>query len=247
MKIPVIYPDWPAPANIVALTTTRQGGISEAPYANFNLAAHTGDNAEHVAHNRHLLREIFTLPNEPAWLQQTHSTIAVKIDPHFQSCEADASYSDEAGQICVVMTADCLPILICNNAGTEVAAIHAGWKGLANGVIETTVNQLQSDPADLLVWLGPAIGPTAFQVGKDVYDLFIQPDSEALAAFNAQAQEKWLANIYQLARLRLKKLGIQAIYGGDYCTYTDEERFFSYRRDGDTGRMASLIYIRDTP
>lgn len=238
----IIKPEWPAAENIVAFSTTRLGGFSTRPYDSLNLGMHVKDSPEHVKKNRDLLRTTMDLPREPAWLQQTHSTIAVEVNEQFSYCAADAGYSRDKNQIAVVMTADCLPLLVCNKLGTEVAAIHAGWRGLADGVIEATIAKLASKPEDLLVWLGPAIGPLAFEVGLDVYEKFLQ-NPEAKLAFQLFKTDKWLMDIYMLARQRLNKLGIKSIYGGSYCTYTDEQRFFSYRRDGDTGRMASLIYI----
>ncbi len=237
----VINADWPAPNNIHAFTTLRTDGVSEGCYASLNLGDHVQDDPKHVTENRKILRQ--QLPMEPAWLKQTHSNIAVYVDKHFKLCEADASYTDQAQHVCAVLTADCLPLLICNKSGTEVAAIHAGWGGLAKGIIETTIKQLQSAPEDLLVWLAPAIGPNAFEVGADVYDKFIQYDPKAESAFQILSQNKWLMDIYHLGRLRLNDCGVHAIYGGDFCTYSQAEQFFSYRRDGNTGRMASLIWL----
>jgi hypothetical protein len=239
----MIIPDWPAPSHIHACTTIRSGGRSLTPYHSFNLADHVGDNEQHVQANRQLLRNKLDLPNEPIWLEQTHSTIvlpAAKSDDR----KADASFTDQPGQVCVVMTADCLPVLLCNRQGTYVAAIHAGWRGLANGVIENTVKAINLPPSDILVWLGPAIGPAVYELGQEVLDCFVEDNPEARHSFVPSSKSgHWLGNLYSLARLRLKKLNIHAIYGGDYCTYTDKERFFSYRRDGSTGRMASLIWM----
>jgi len=237
-----IIPNWPAPANIKALQTTRTGGLSYPPYDSLNFGDHVGDDALIVAGNRQLLNPF--VPTEPLWLKQTHSTIAVNAA--LTSClpEADAAYSKQKNVVCAVMTADCLPILICDKDGSAVAAVHAGWKGLLDGVIESTIKALEIPPQNLLVWLGPAIGPNAFEVGRDVYDGFIQRDPDSVYAFARQnTTDKWLADIYQLARLRLKYSGVTQIYGGDYCTYTDQEQFFSFRRDGDTGRMATLIWF----
>jgi YfiH family protein len=185
------------------------------------------------------------LPNEPIWLTQTHSTIAVEAIPEHAEQTADASYTDTVNRVCVVLTADCLPLLICNSRGTKVAAIHAGWRGLAGGIIENTLEKLALPGSELLVWLGPAIGPQKFEVGNDVYDAFIAQDESARMAFIPKAHDKWLANLYLLATQRLNKLGVTAIYGGDYCTHTQSDLFFSYRRDhGKTGRMASAIWIQ---
>ncbi|HSH97719.1 MAG: peptidoglycan editing factor PgeF [Methylophilaceae bacterium] len=237
-----IIPNWPAPANIKALQTTRTGGLSQDPYSSLNFGDHVGDDALAVARNRQLLNPF--VPTEPLWLKQTHSTIAVNAA--LTSClpEADAAYSKQKNVVCAVMTADCLPILLCDEAGTKVAAIHAGWRGLLDGVIERTIKALEIAPQNLLVWLGPAIGPTAFEVGRDVYDGFVEHDADSVKAFAQQnTRDKWLADIYQLARLRLTNLSVTKLYGGDYCTHSDQKRFFSFRRDGDTGRMATLIWF----
>lgn len=240
-----VKPNWPAPKHIHAGTTTRIDGVSTGCYASLNLGNHVGDDPKLVLQNRRLLREQLSLPNEPAWLNQTHSSIAVYIDDAFTAVEADASYTDQTNQVCAVMTADCLPVLVCNQDGTEVAAIHAGWGGLGRGVIEAAIKQLTSPPETLMAWLGPAIGPAVFEVGRDVYDLFVAHDPRAESGFTVKSTtpEKWLMDIYHLGRQRLNDCGIEAIYGGDYCTYSDSDRFFSYRRDGVTGRMASLIWI----
>ncbi|CAH0534304.1 Polyphenol oxidase [Vibrio stylophorae] len=246
-----IIPNWPAPAHIQACTTTRIGGISEGVFAGFNVGDHVGDNPTHVAQNRAQLAQRFAGPIH--WLTQTHSTRVVNLDlgPANQA-DADASFSSQINQICAVMTADCLPVLFCDRLGTQVAAAHAGWRGLCDGVLEQTLSHFSQPIADILVWLGPAIGPKAFEVGAEVREQFIAQQAQAVSAFTAaQAinphadSHKYFADIYQLARLRLQALGIDAesIYGGDYCTYTDAARFFSYRREGQTGRMVSCITI----
>lgn len=237
----LIYPDWPAPAKVKALQTTRAGGISVAPYDAFNLGSHVGDQPLSVAHNRQLLNRF--VPTEPLWLTQVHGVSVV--DAAMASCqpEADAAYTRAIDAVCAVMTADCLPVLFCDKAGTVVAAAHAGWRGLADGVLETTINAMQVPAAALLAWLGPAIGPQAFVVGDEVRDAFLAQDAAAASAFMPQAQGKWLADIYRLARQRLHKQGVASIFGGDFCTFNDAERFFSYRRDGATGRMASMIWL----
>ncbi len=238
-----IIPNWPAPPNVIALQTTRTGGLSQSPYDSLNFGDHVGDDNIMVVRNRQLLNAY--VPSEPVWLKQIHSTIAVNVADTLCLPEADAAYSTRKNAVCAVMTADCLPILLCDEAGTAVAAIHAGWRGLLDGVIESTLKALVIDPQHLLVWLGPAIGPNAFEVGLDVYEGFIEQDSRSKNAFAAQSTpNKWLGDIYQLARLRLQNLRVSRIYGGDYCTYTEKERFFSYRRDGNTGRMATLIWIQ---
>jgi YfiH family protein len=237
-----IEPDWPAPSNIKAYTTTRQGGASQMPYDSFNLADHVTDNPIDVQANRQRLIAQLALPNEPCWLTQVHGVEVVEAN--IPQPIADAAYSITPNTICAVLTADCLPILICNRAGTHVAAIHAGWKGLAAGIIEETIKTLNLPGEELLAWLGPAIGPNTFEVGPEVRNLFLQHDPHAELAFHPSKNGRWLADIYQLARLRLFSSGVTAVYGGDFCTYTDTDRFFSYRRDGEkTGRMASLIWM----
>lgn len=241
--ISFIQPNWPAPTNIKAYTTTRIGGFSCTPYDTLNLATHVNDDPINVEKNRILLREFLHLPDEPLWLTQVHGVEVVQAELQQPYVVADAAYTREKNIVCAVQTADCLPVLICDRAATCVAAIHAGWKGLAAGIIEETIKTLKILGSDLLVWLGPAIGPQAFEVGEDVYETFITHDSNAALGFKKIDNKKWLANMYLLAKQRLHQLGVQNIYGGEFCTYTDKERFFSYRRDNMTGRMASLIWI----
>ncbi len=238
-----IKPHWPAPQNIHAFTTTRCGGVSKIPYDSLNLGSHVQDNIKHVIKNREILVEKMHLPKQPAWLNQTHSSTVVCIDDAIEIGDADAGYSNQANHVCAVMTADCLPLLVCNKQGNKVAAIHAGWKGLATGIIEATIAKLQSKPEDLLVWLAPAIGPNAFEVGYDVYSIFTEYDSQAESCFISVSPQKWLLNIYLAATQRLNACGIRKIYGGEHCTYSETNRFFSYRRDGVTGRMASIIWF----
>lgn len=238
-----ILPDWPAPANVRAAVTTRAGGASRTPYDSFNLAAHVGDDPQAVAANRARLRELLKLPAEPVWLKQVHGVKVVNVASAENEPEADGGYTTKAGVVCAVLTADCLPVLLCDRAGTRVAALHAGWRGLAGGVIEAGVQALNVPGSELLAWLGPAIGPEAFEVGEDVRTAFVQQDNAAQVAFRPQANGKYLANIYMLARQRLAALGVTAVYGGGYCTVRERERFYSYRRDGATGRMASLIWL----
>ena len=240
----VIVPDWPAPANVQAYSTTRQGGVSVSPYTSLNLGDHVGDNPDAVQRNRQKIVEQLSAPSSPAWLQQVHGSHAYHLqNPLSAVVAADASYTHQAGLVCTVMTADCLPLLVCNRAGTVVAAIHAGWRGLADGVIEKTIVQLTSPVDELMVWLGPAIGPQEFEVGTEVREAFLHHDGQAETAFVQRDEQHWLADIYQLARQRLHRLGVQNIYGGDYCTFQQDELFYSYRRDGVTGRMASLIWL----
>lgn len=235
--------DWPAPATVRTLITTRAGGVSQGPWAGLNLGDHVGDDPVHVSANRARLRS--HLPAEPVWLQQVHGTQVLDLARHTGGTppEADASVAHAPGLVSVVMTADCLPVLLCDRAGTVVAAAHAGWRGLCNGVIEATVAAMQVAPGEVLAWLGPAIGPDAFEVGAEVRAAFLERDTSAASAFTPIGDDKYLADIYALARQRLGRLGVDAVYGGDFCTVIDRERFYSYRRDGTSGRMASLIWL----
>lgn len=238
-----LIPDWPAPAGVRACVTTRAGGVSVAPFDSFNLGDHVGDDPVAVAHNRHRLTHIFDV--QPAWLSQVHGVVVAPAAPG-QIAEADASWTATPGIACTVMTADCLPALFCDRAGTRVAAAHAGWRGLAAGVLEAAAQSLNVEPQDILVWLGPAIGPKAFEVGGEVRDVFIKDLPDAAAAFVPSINEgRYMADIYELARQRLARCGITAVYGGGFCTVTDP-RFFSYRRSPRTGRFASLVWI-ETP
>ena len=240
-------PNWSAPPSVCAFVTTRKGGVSQTPYDSFNLADHVGDNAQCVARNRQRLCEMLSLPQEPQWLRQAHGTRALIADEirAISPPEADASHTQKTGVVCAVLTADCLPILLCDRQGAHVAAIHAGWKGLAAGIIEATINAMNTRPHQLLAWLGPAIGPRAFEVGPDVYQAFLPTHKNAASAFTPFGKNKWLADIYMLARQKLVASGVTAVDGGDFCTYTDQQRFFSYRRDGEkTGRMAAVIWIK---
>ncbi len=241
-----LTPDWPAPAHIRAATTLRHQGVSQGAWQSWNLATHVHDAAAHVAQNRELLSTQLQLPSEPVWLDQVHSNRVILLDEALASdnLQADGSFTREPGKVCVVMTADCLPVLLTNRAGTEVAAVHAGWRGLAAGVIEKAVQYFQCSADEVLAWFGPAIGPGAFEVGDDVRQAFIQTDPVTEKAFAPGGKGKYLADIYALARQRLHLQGVEAVYGGDHCTYTEAERFYSYRRDHDTGRMASLIWIQ---
>lgn len=241
-----IQPNWPASQNIKAYTTTREGGFSQGAFASFNLAAHVGDDLQAVAKNRVLLREQLKLPGEPVWLDQVHGIeviAAEQVDLEQLPVTADASFTTQAKVVCVTQTADCLPLLLCDRAGTCVAAVHAGWKGLALGVIEATIKKLPVKSSELLAWMGPAIGPTAFKVGKDVFDEFVLRDSKAEQAFKVIGDNHWLGNMYKLAKQRLANCGVVAVYGGDFCTYTDAKQFYSYRRDQQTGRMSTLIWM----
>lgn len=240
----LIIPNWPAPLNVKAVVTTRQGGVSPAPYESLNLGTHVGDEHAGVARNRVLLKEAAKLPADPHWLQQVHGCRVAQCDSEGLPVAADASTTMVPGRVCAVLTADCLPLLICNRRGTRVAAVHAGWRGLASGIIEATLARFEPDD-ELLVWLGPAIGPTAFEVGGEVRDAFLTVDPLAEAGFKSNRPGHWLADLYFLARRRLALPSVAYIGGGDHCTLSDSNRFFSYRRDGITGRMASLIWLSE--
>lgn len=235
-----LIPDWPAPANIHAATTLRTGGVSSGAYNSLNLAAHVGDEPEYVRENRLRIKDWLALSAEPVWLEQIHSNIAIDAGLASSLQQADASYTDKTDVVCVVMTADCLPLLICSTDGKKIAAIHAGWKGLLAGIISNTLAALKT--TDVLVWLGPAIGASCFEVGAEVQEAFVTKFPAFAAGFVQTSEHKYLADIYQLARIELATRGVHAVYGGDFCTFTDKERFYSYRRDAQTGRMATLIW-----
>jgi YfiH family protein len=245
-----IIPRWPAPSHVHAYTTTRIGGFSEGAFASMNLGDRTEDNTVAIAKNRNQLHKVLNLPCEPSWLYQSHSNKVARLysdTPANQ--DADASYTTVTDKVCVVLTADCLPILLCAKDGSAVAAVHAGWRGLANGVVDNTVSTLlhfaKCKPDNLIAWFGPAIGPGAFEVGDDVKEAFTSQFPDAAKAFSPIVDGKWLANIYLLARQRLHRMGVTDIYGGEFCTATQYEKFYSYRRDKDTGRMATLIWMDD--
>jgi len=242
----MIYPDWPAPANVKAVTTTRAGGVSEPPFDRFNLADHVGDEPDGVRQNRAALQQSLQLPTAPAWLNQVHGDRVVDVARCGERPSADAAFCTRAGLVCAVLTADCLPVLLCDREGKRVAAVHAGWRGLAGGVLERSIEALDTDPARLMVWLGPAIGSLAFEVGDEVRQVFVEQHAQAAGAFNSTTNGRWLADLYRLARIRLQAIGVDAIYGSGFCTFTDRERFYSYRRDGATGRMATLIWLDST-
>jgi YfiH family protein len=238
-----IVPDWPAPVRVGSLTTTRRGGFSAGAFAGLNLGEHVGDDPAAVAANRELVRRRIGV--QPVWLRQVHGVRVIDaadgVGPH--PAEADAAFTRQAGVACAVMTADCLPVLLCDTGGTVVAAAHAGWRGLLAGVLEATVAAMEAPGRELLAWLGPAIGPQAFEVGDEVRAAFVAADSAAAAAFRPSGRGKWLADIYLLARQRLAGRGVTRVFGGDFCTVSETERFYSHRRDGQTGRMASLIWL----
>lgn len=235
-----LTPDWPAPVWVKACITTRSGGISSAPFDSFNLGEHVEDDPVAVTKNRQRL--ISQLGCKPAWLRQVHGVAVVPAEPG-EVLEADASWTATPGVACTVMTADCLPVLFCDRAGSRVAAAHAGWRGLAGGVLEATLDALAVAPEDVLVWLGPAIGPHAFEVGAEVREAFMAVHPQAAEAFVASVNpDRYMADIYRLARIRLAARGVTAVYGGGFCTYSDP-RFYSYRRAAQTGRFASLIWL----
>jgi YfiH family protein len=242
-----IIPEWPAPANVRALVTTRAGGVSVGPYTSLNPADHVGDEPQAVRHNREIVRA--ALPSEPHWLKQVHSALVHRVSGDLLAVpEADAAVCALPNQVCVVLTADCLPVLFCADDGSEVGVAHAGWRGLAGGILERTVEAMRVPGARLLAYLGPAIGPRAFEVGPEVRAEFVAADAQAAAAFQPVAgSDKYMADLYLLARQRLARVGVTRVYGGEFCTYSEPQRFYSYRRDGATGRMASLIWLGKTP
>ena len=235
-----ITPDWPVPDHIHAATTLRTGGVSQAEFSSLNLADHVNDKLQHVLENRQCIKNMLALPADPVWLQQTHSVQVACAELVTLNPEADASYTAKNNIVCTVLTADCLPILLCDQQGTMVAAIHGGWRGLLNGIIENTLSKMPA--SGLMAWLGPAIGAQCFEVGDDVRSAFINKSTQFTNAFKNHVNGKYLADIYQIARIILCDAGVQQIYGGEYCTVSDKERFFSYRRDGQTGRMATMIW-----
>ncbi len=243
MRVNWIVPDWPAPARVRAMSTIRSGGFSQPPWDSFNLGDHVGDSPKLVAQNRARLVADARLPAEPLWMEQVHGCDVLASDDH--GSRGDARFSNKSKEICAVMTADCLPVLLCDIQGTSVVAVHAGWRGLAAGVLEQALRCFDQPALAIMAWLGPAIGPAAFEVGDDVREAFVQQQAGSVAAFTPCAQGKWLADIYALARQRLHAQGVEQVYGGGFCTYTETERFFSYRRDGCTGRMASLIWLEE--
>ncbi|CAM5327352.1 peptidoglycan editing factor PgeF [Thauera mechernichensis] len=238
----LLCPDWALPKGVGALLTTCEGGVSAGDFASFNLGAHVGDDPAAVASNRARLRA--HLPSEPAWLDQVHGCTVVNAESVTGHVRADAAVSRTPGRVCAVMTADCLPVLLCDDDATVVAAVHAGWRGLAAGIVEATVAHMAVAPSSLRAWLGPAIGPGAFEVGDDVRCALADSDEEAAQAFVAGAAPgKWMADLFMLARLRLRRLGVERVDGGGACTYSSPRQFYSYRRDARTGRFASLVWL----
>lgn len=222
--------------------TTRIGGVSTPPYEQLNLGDHVNDAPAHVIKNRALLSTRLNLPAEPLWLQQVHGTTVVNAANVATNISADAAFTNQNNVVCSVLTADCLPVFFCTEDGVAVAVAHAGWRGLAAGILQATVKSLNTNPEKIICWLGPAIGPKVFEVGSEVREAFVAEQSTSAAAFIQTGDNHWLADIYALARIKLGSVGVTQVSGGGECTYTDVERFYSYRRDGITGRMASLIW-----
>ncbi len=240
-----ITPHWPAPENVACISTSRYGGFSRGKYSSLNLAAHVGDEARCVKKNRTLLVNELQLSGEPTWLNQQHGNTAIRLTASTEdNVQADAAYTMETGIVCAILTADCLPVLLCNRHGSCVAAVHAGWRGLLKGVLENALNVLPVDVSQLICWLGPAIGPCKFEVGEAVRQKFIDRDKRHQKAFRPGRPGKYAVDIYQISRNILVTHGVRAIFGGEHCTYTENERFFSYRRDGVTGRMATMIWLK---
>ncbi|ATZ12383.1 purine nucleoside phosphorylase YfiH [Erwinia amylovora] len=239
----LIVPQWSVPANVRAVNSTRQGGVSQAPWDSLNLGTHVGDELQHVLTNRQRLLEMADLPSMPQWLEQVHGTGVLRLDWKApSSLRADAAYTRTPGVVCAVMTADCLPVLFCSQDGREVAAAHAGWRGLCDGILEATINEFSAPPSQICAWLGPAIGPEAFEVGPEVREAFLRKNQAASAAFRP-AEGKFYADLGLIAQQRLQASGVRQIWDCHQCTMTRSEQFFSYRRDGVTGRMATLIWL----
>lgn len=248
MDAAILKAAWPAPDNVRAFTTLRSGpGVSPAPFDRFNFGLRSGDDPANVLQNRRVLRSDFGLPGEPFWLQQVHGIDAVRITTQHKGGEepaADASVTSSPGVVLAILTADCLPVLFCNDDGTEVAAAHAGWGGLSAGMLEATVRAMTSPAASLMAWLGPAAGPSVYEIGAEVREAFLSRDADAASVFVATRPGHWLVDLFALARQRLASVGVHRVYGGDICTISDPARFYSYRRDGRTGRMASVIWMQ---
>jgi hypothetical protein len=243
-ELQLIEADWPAPKNVRAVATTRAGGVSVGAYASLNLGVHVGDDAQAVNENRRRLRTGLGLPNEPLWLDQVHGTAVVEAVAHAAPPTADASFARLPGQACAVLTADCLPVLFCDRDGTRVAAAHAGWRGLAGGVLESALRAMSVAPDRVLAWLGPAIEQDMFEVGTEVREQFVARSADNAHAFQPNARGRWQADLYDLARRELGRLGVTQVFGGGFRCYADRDRFYSYRRDGTTGRMATLVWMK---
>ena len=239
-----VEPDWPVPPTVRAVSTLRSGGVSQPPFESLNLARHVGDDPRSVSENRRRLSQALQLPDEPFWLQQVHGKQVARLVAGQVTPTADASFTHEVGKICVVMTADCLPVLFCTRNGDRVAAAHAGWRGLVGGVLEATIKSLDCPPSRLLAWLGPAISSKSFEVGDEVYDAFATRNASNASCFVRNDNQRWQADLQGLARNELQRLGVLNIFNEAACTVNDVSRFFSYRRDGRTGRMASMIWLQ---
>jgi YfiH family protein len=242
-----LTPDWPAPHPVRAAFTLRAGGVSAPPFDSLNLGRHVSDQPEAVDENRRRIRLCLALPREPAWLEQVHGRAVADLDARDVPTRADASLTRVAGRVCAVQVADCLPVLFATRLGSAVAAAHCGWRGLAAGVLEATVRALAVNPDEIYAWLGPAIGPAAFEVGDEVRAAFVAQDAIAEEACAANLRGRWQCDLFKLARQHLAALGIRAVFGGGVCTASDPKRFFSFRRDGRCGRMAALVWIAGAP
>lgn len=242
-KIKIISAQWNAPKHVRALTTTRLGGVSAPPYENFNMGDHVGDDPMSVRMNRTIMRQALKLPGEPLWLKQVHGVNVVDAAAATAGVTADGAYTNKRGIVLAVLTADCLPVFLCDRDGAEIGIVHAGWRGLVAGVVEAGLRAMGAPRHHLLAHLGPGIGGQSYEIGDDVRNEFVRHDPEAARAFLAVAEGKWLADMYELARMRLRSYGVTEITGGEYCTYRDRDKFFSYRRDGVTGRMVSAIWL----
>lgn len=240
----LLIPEWSAPARVHAAFTLRTGGVSQPPFDTLNLGKHVGDAPEVVDENRRRVREALNMPAEPAWLEQVHGTEVIDLDRSPPTFRGDAAVTRTAGRVCVIQVADCMPVLFACLDGSVVGAAHAGWRGLAGGVLEATVRAMAVDPARLVAWMGPAIGPANFEVGEEVRAAFIAGDPGAESAFTRNERGRFQCDLYALARRRLEAIGVHAISGGGWCTYGDPKRFFSYRRDGACGRMGAFIWLR---
>lgn len=249
-----VYPDWPAPGKVQAACTTRIGGVSEAPFDTFNLGPGSGDDPDRVAENHRRLQAALGLPAEPVWLSQVHGSRVIYLTSSGMNAatkaesspEADAAWADRPGTVCAVLTADCLPVLLCTRDGGAVAAVHCGWRGLAAGVLTEAIRAMPGHPSELLAWLGPAIGPEAYEVGAEVRQAFVARGEASSQAFRPGADwNKFYCDLYAIAHIELHEAGVRDVYGGGFCTHRDRERYFSYRRDGETGRMATLIWMGD--
>lgn len=239
----LLYPDWAAPSHVHAFTTTRLGGQSLFPYDTNNLGMHVGDCPDAVIRNRSHLKDTHQLPREPVWLNQTHGTYCVDIDTE-STRDADAAMTSSPNRVLAILTADCLPVIICNQAGTEIAAIHAGWRGLLNGVIENTIARLKSPRESLMAWLGPANCARCYETGSEVREAFLQKDPDAACAFEPiEGGTTWLADMPQLASRVLFQQGLSAVHFSHRCTMEEKNTFYSYRRESQTGRMATLIWF----